>query len=98
MTEGSRFTAPLWRSQTVDAWHFVTLPPDAAALVGERPRPQRGFGSVRVQVRVGSTIWRTSVFPDRASASYLLPVKRSVRLAEDLEEGEPVTISLEVLE
>ncbi|GGK68292.1 DUF1905 domain-containing protein [Ornithinimicrobium pekingense] len=99
MAETCRFTAELWRwAAAQDAWFFVTLPDDASALVRERPRPRRGFGSVRVEVTVGTTTWRTSVFPDSGSGRYVLPVKKAVRTAEDLEEGEPVDVRLSVLE
>jgi hypothetical protein len=37
------------------------------------------------------------VFPDKNSASYLLPIKRSVRRAEHLVEGESVEIRLRLL-
>lgn len=92
------FRATLWRAEAQDAWYFLTLPPDASATVRQRPRAPRGFGSVRVEVTVGGTTWRTSVFPDAASGCFVLPVKKAVRLAEDLEEGEPVDVELEVLE
>ena len=39
--------------------------------------------------------WSTSVFPSK-SASWMLPVKASVRKAEGLAEGDPVTVALEV--
>jgi hypothetical protein len=98
MSQSCRFSAALWRADAQDAWYFVTLPIEVAESVREVPRPSRGFGSVRVQATVGGTTWQTSVFPDTASASYLLPVKRSVRDAEDLEEGEPVEVLLTMLE
>jgi Domain of unknown function (DUF1905) len=89
------FSAPLWRWQGDAAWHFVTLPHDAADDIDElSATTRRGFGSVRVEVTVGSTSWRTSVFPDTAAQSYVLPVKRSVRDAEGLAEGELVNVLL----
>ncbi len=60
-------------------------------------QPAAGFGSRRVEVTVGATTWRTSVFPDNASASYLLPVKKAVRVAEGLDEGDEITVRLEVV-
>ncbi|GAA6525231.1 DUF1905 domain-containing protein [Intrasporangium sp. DVR] len=103
--ESCRFTAPLWRWKAQDSWFFVTLPDDAAAVVRERPRPPRGFGSVRVRVHLddpagagAALVWDTSVFPDSRSGSYVLPVKKQVRVAHDLEEGDPLAIVLDVLE
>ncbi len=94
-----RFVAELWRYPGDAGWHFVTLPPavaDEIDLLAATAR--RGFGSVRVQVTVGATTWQTSVFPDKASASFLLPVKKAVRSAEGLDDGRPVSVALVVLD
>ena len=93
------FTAPLWRYHgETAAWFFVTLPDDVADDIDDRfagdDRP--GFGSVPVRVQVGATRWRTSVFPSNEHRSFVLPVKKAVRMAEGLEEGEPVAVVLEV--
>ena len=93
-----RFTAELWRWEAQEGWFFVTVPARESARIRERPRPPRGFGSVRVQVTIGSTTWTTSVFPDSTRGAYVLPVKKAVRRAEDLEEGDDAVVLLEVLE
>jgi len=93
-----RFDAELWRHDGDAAWHFVTLPFDVADDIEERHgRTAGGFGSVRVRVRVGSTEWATSVFPDAKRKSYLLPVKVAVRKAEHLGDGSPMTVDLTVI-
>lgn len=100
--ETFRFTTELWRWKAQEGWFFVTLPEDVSAVVRSVPRPPRGFGSVRVRARVDgpgpTTVWDTSVFPDASSGCYVLPVKKQVRLAHDLDEGDPVDLQLEVLE
>jgi hypothetical protein len=91
------FEAPLWLWDGNAAWHFVTLPFEVTDEIDERAADtKRGFGSVRVEVSVGRTTWRTSIFPDTKRQSFLLPVKRTVRVAEELEVGAlvPVTLSL----
>ena len=93
-----RFTAELWRWEAQSSWFFVTVAPDASARIGEVPRPPRGFGSVRVRATVGDTSWTTSVFPDAARGAYVLPVKKAVRQAEGLGEGDPADVVLELLE
>ncbi len=94
-----RFRAEVWRYQGADPWHFVTLPGEVADDIRMRTAgSRRGFGSVRVEVAIGDTRWSTSVFPDKGSGSYVLPLKRSVREATGAEEGEMVTIELEVVE
>jgi len=89
------FDARLWRWQGDAAWHFVTLPHDAADEIEVlSASSRRGFGSVRVEVTVGDVTWRTSVFPDSKAASYLLPMKRAVRDAAGLIDGDSVRVRL----
>jgi hypothetical protein len=93
-----RFSAELWRWEAQSSWFFVTVSDDASALIRERPRPPRGFGSVRVRATIGRTTWATSVFPESTRGAYVLPVKKAVRTAERLDEGETADVVLEVLE
>ena len=44
-----------------------------------------------------ATSWRTSVFPDTHREAFVLPIKRTVRHAEDLDDGDDVTVTLRVL-
>ena len=92
------FRAPLWEWSGKGGWFFVTLPPDAADDIAAIPRIERGFGSVRVRVTIGGTTWSTSVFPDTKLGSYVLPVKKAVRTAEGIDEGNDVDVTLEVLD
>ena len=89
------FSAPLWRHAGEAAWYFVTLPHDVTDDVEHLTSDtRRGFGSVRVEATVGATTWRTSLFPDARSESFLLPVKRAVRIAEGLDDGSPVLVTI----
>lgn len=92
------FTSDLWRWPAQDAWRFVTLPEELSETLRLTSGPPRGFGSVRVLATVGATTWRTSVFPDSHTQCYVLPMKRAVRTAEGLEDGDPVTVTLQPLE
>jgi hypothetical protein len=89
------FSEPLWEYTGDAPWCLVTLPTEVADEIDHiTSESRRGFGSVRVEVTVGSTTWNTSIFPDRASQSFVLPVKKAVRLAEQLQPGSPVVASL----
>jgi len=91
------FAAPLWRYPGADGWHFVSLPPEISTDITDISTGiRRGFGSVRVAVTVGSTSWRTSIFPDSKTGVYLLPVKKAVRVAERLEVGDQVKGQLQI--
>lgn len=93
-----RFTAPLWEHSGQGAWHFVTVPPELGEEIRMLAGEPRGFGSVTVEVELGSSRWSTSVFPDRTSGSFVLPVKKAVRVAEDVVDGDPVHVSLRLVD
>ncbi len=90
-----RFTAELWEWEARANWFFVTLPVDAAADIRELPMPPRGFGSIPVHARIGSSAFDTSIFP--TDDSFVLPVKRAVRAREGLERGDTVDVDLEIV-
>jgi hypothetical protein len=93
------FTAELWEHDGAGAWHFVDLPEHDADEIEEVYGSRAGgFGSVRVDVTVGSTQWSTSLFPDTTRGTYVLPVTKAVRAAENLVAGEPVTVELAIVE
>lgn len=92
-----RFTASLWPWDAKEdgSWWFVTVPDDVSDDIEERHGADAGgFGSIKVEVTVGGTTWRTSLFPSSGQRAYVLPVKRAVRVAEALAEDEPFAISL----
>ncbi len=93
-----RFTAALWEYDGPAAWHFVSVPVDVADEIRLVAGEPRGFGSVRVEARIGQTVFATSVFPDAASGGFVLPVKKAVRLAEDIADGDSVDVRLRVVE
>lgn len=93
------FTSDLWEHDGPGGWCFVDLPEEDADDIEELTRHRsNGFGSVRVEVTIGRTTWRTSLFPDTKRGTYVLPVKRPVRAAEDLRVGAPVAVDLQVLD
>jgi hypothetical protein len=56
---------------------------------------RRGFGSVKVTVALGDSRWQTSLFPNK-DGSWFLPIKKPVRVAEGLLDGEEVKVELEL--
>jgi hypothetical protein len=83
-----------WDEGPGPSWRFARLPIDVADEMRSVGGPARGFGSFRVQATVGDTSWRTSVFPETSTGSFLLPVKQAVRKAESIADGDVVNLSL----
>jgi hypothetical protein len=76
-------------------WFFLTVPEDVSDEIAEATEGRSGgFGSVRVEVTCGATTWLTSLFPSRTAQAYVLPIKKAVRTAEHLEEGDRTQVRL----
>jgi len=92
------FESEIWRwGARSEDWFFVSVPEELSAGIREIPRMPRGFGSVRVRVRIGGTEWRTSIFPAK-DGTYALPLKKAVRDAEGLDYPGTCRIVLDVLD
>jgi len=92
------FTAEVWLWQSEKtAWHFVTLPADMSEDIKAFTKHlARGFRSVKLDVKIGETRWQTSIFPSKERGGYLLPIKKSVRVAEDIGVGSTVTVDISI--
>jgi len=89
------FNGKIWFWKGPAPWYFVTVPAkqshDLKAISGF---VTYGWGVIPVHVQIGKTEWTTSLFPK--DGRYLVPIKASVRKAENLKEGDKATIRLEV--
>jgi hypothetical protein len=82
-----------WRGPA--PFFFVAIPAEQSADIKAISNfVTYGWGVIPVQVRIGETQWKTSLFPK--DGRYLVPVKATVRKAEKLEEGDTVNVYLEI--
>ena len=87
----------LWSGQKTD-WWFITLPREMSEHAQYFTKHvQRGFKSLKVNARIGSSEWRTSMFPSKERQSYLLPIKKAIRDAEGVEVGKAKKVKVTVL-
>ena len=88
----------VWMWPGPSSWHFVTLPKKDAADIKKFQSPiRRGFGAIRVRVTVGETEWETSIFPDKETGSFILPLKLSVRKKEGIRADEMLHYTIELI-
>lgn len=89
------FDAKIWYWRGPAPWYFCTVPAqqsrDLQAILGF---VTYGWGMIPADVQIGKTEWYTALFPK--DGSYIVPIKASVRKAENLEEGDTVTVRLQV--
>jgi hypothetical protein len=78
-------------------WHFVSVPKKQSEEIKKTfGTPKRGWGSIPVSVVIGKTTWKTSIFPDKQSGGYLLPLKADVRKKEQIFSEDSISFSLSV--
>lgn len=83
----------VWKWTTEKAaWHFFTIQKDQATDIKELVEKSNGWGSRRVEVTIGKTKWLTSLFPTK-EGEFILPIKKSVRIAERISEGSTIAVT-----
>ena len=92
-----KMQAKVWLYPGMEGWHFVTLPKKQSDQIDEVfGSLKRGWGSLPVNVTVGKTSWRTSIFFDKKARAYLLPLKADVRKKEKIAAGDSISFQIEV--
>lgn len=91
------FTGTIWFWKGPAPFYFITVPEEQCHEISAIARfVTYGWGMIPVRVRIGETVWQTSLFPK--DGRYIVPIKASVRKAEALEENDTVTVRLDVSE
>jgi len=80
------------------AWRFARVPEKISEKIKEmqKGRKRRGWGAVYAKAKIKKSEWTTSIFPDRHSATYLLPLKKEIRYEENLYDGIDINVSIEI--
>lgn len=90
-----QFSGKIWFWKGPAPWYFVTVPEkecrDLKAISGF---VTYGWGMIPVTVQIGRTKYKTSLWPK--DGTYIVPIRASVREAENLEEGDQVSVRLQV--
>jgi len=94
-----KFKAGIWQwPGSLDGgvrWHFITLD----RKLSEQIRSVYTKGFVKVEAKIGQTLWHTSLFPHMINKKekkieYLLCINKKVQKAEGLYAGDDVKVTL----
>jgi hypothetical protein len=89
------FEGNVWYWRGPAPYYFVTVPKEPSeAMEAISTEVSYGWGMIPVVARVGETEWKTSLFPK--DGQYIVPLKDSVRQAEEINEGDTIRIKLHV--
>jgi Domain of unknown function (DUF1905) len=89
------FPGELWYWRGPSPYHFIKVPDDVAAALGDLSSAvSYGWGVIPVRVRIGESEFTTSLFPK--DGGYLVPIKDAVRKAESLVVGDNVQVEMAI--
>jgi hypothetical protein len=89
------FNGKIWFWKGPAPWYFVTVPEEQSHPVKAMSSAVTyGWGMIPVNAQIGRTRWYTAMWPK--DGRYILPLKARIRKAENLTEGDQITIHLEV--
>jgi len=92
------FKSNVWVYPGMASWRFITVPKkESTDIKTKYGKNARGWGSLPVSVTIGKTEWKTSIFPDKRSGTYLLPLKAAVRKKEGIFDNDRVKVSCTLL-
>jgi hypothetical protein len=95
MAMSFEFSGDIWYWKGPSPFYFVTVPAEQCRdLRAIMKMVTYGWGMIPVRAQIGATEWTTSLFPK--DERYIVPLKVKVRKAERLEEGDTVTVRLDV--
>lgn len=87
----------VWLYPGMVGWHFISVPKNQAEEIKKKfGKNARGWGSLPVVATLGKTKWKTSIFPDKRSGTYLLPLNIKVRNAEGVAHDDTVMFTIEL--
>lgn len=90
------FEGKIWFWKGPAPWYFVTVPVEQSSdLKGISSYVTYGWGMIPVIAQIGKTEWKTSLFPK--DGLYIVPIKASVRKAENLQQDDKVAVRLKIL-
>jgi hypothetical protein len=96
-SKGYKLTSKVYVYPGMGGWRFLGLPLKEGREIKEKfGKNARGWGSLPVSITVGKTTWETSIFPDKKSGSYLLPLKAQVRKKEEIDDDDEVQFTLKL--
>jgi hypothetical protein len=89
------FNGEIWFWRGPAPWYFVTIPvAQSENIKAVSELVTYGWGVIPVKARINKTIWTTSLFPK--DGRYIVPIKASVRAAENIDLGDDVAVWLEI--
>ncbi|WP_061249626.1 DUF1905 domain-containing protein [Leptospira alstonii] len=91
------FQAAVWIYPGKGGWHFLTLPSTTSKEVRSLfDKTPGSWGTIPVLAEIGATRWKTSIFPEKNSTKFVLPLKADVRKREKITVDQKIRASITI--
>jgi hypothetical protein len=91
------FTCTVWTYFNGKATYYLASIPakTGKAIAGMMEgRKRGGWGSIPVYITIGDTRWKSSVFPESGTKSFLFLLNAKVRKAEAITDGKKIKVTI----
>jgi hypothetical protein len=90
-----QFSALPWQYQGKGAWMFVSLPMVLTAEIRNLFKTEEeGWGRLKVTAKISNSEWKTAIWFDKKSQTYLLPLKADIRKKENIQVEQSIEVNL----
>ena len=90
------FKERMWILEAPAPWYLITVPENISKEIKkEFGHLHRGWGSIPVEVHIGGSIWKTSIFWEK-KGTYVFTVKKEIRAREKLIINKLIDVSLKL--
>jgi hypothetical protein len=87
------FRAEVWLYSGNAGWYFVSLPESLAMEIRRHfGSEEAAFGRLAVKALIGNSTWDTAIWYDVKKATYLLPIKATIRKTESISAGAAIDV------
>ncbi len=87
--------AKIWTHKS--RWFLITVPDRAGKTIKHRfGHTEKGWGSIPVEVNTRSFAWKTSIFYDKRSGSYIMLIKKVAREKNKVKKGSTLSFELRI--
>lgn len=91
------FIAKVWQYDGPNGWFFVSLPVEMSKEIRDNLKWQEeGWGRLKATAQIENVEWKTAIWFDTKSNTYLLPLKADIRKKCSIEKEQILEIILKV--
>ncbi|MBM3177212.1 MAG: DUF1905 domain-containing protein [Bacteroidetes bacterium] len=82
------FRSKVWQHPAPGGWHFISLPESVTKEIRKQFKSQeQGWGRLKITAQTGKSKWATAIWFDTRRRTYLLPLKKEIRVRERIYVG-----------